>query len=310
MAGRRPKLQMTANRERWLVSYADFMTLLFAFFVVMYSVSQVSESKYRVLSDTLLDTFGMPHREDEPIQVGEIQRGAPIESVADSTYRDGNLDGDLVPPPADWLNALKEEVNSQMAPLAESGAANVDANEFWLEIELQSNILFASGSADVSDEAIRLFGEFATLISDGDYPVQVEGFTDNLPIATAAFPSNWELSAARATAIVKLLVENGVNPSRLSAVGYGEHRPVADNSTEQGRARNRRVVLAISKLPTDRPLLKEIIDTPALVPTPLPTSVPVNEESPAMQRLELDDGGLLFTSDPKGRGESDSNRNP
>ena len=120
-------------------------------------------------------------------------------------------------------------------------------DRLWIEIELSSSLLFPSGDALPNDQAFQLIDKVAGILAPFDNPVHVEGFTDNLPISTDKFPTNWELSAARAGSVVRMLAAQGVNPSRLAAVGYGEFQPVADNATAEGRARNRRVVLVVSR---------------------------------------------------------------
>jgi chemotaxis protein MotB len=124
---------------------------------------------------------------------------------------------------------------------------NVRGNELWVEIEMNSSLLFPSGDAVPNDIAFSLIERVARILAPYDNPVHVEGFTDNMPISTSQFPSNWELSTARAASIVRMLAMDGVTPSRLAAVGYGEFQPVADNATAEGRSRNRRVVLVISR---------------------------------------------------------------
>jgi chemotaxis protein MotB len=123
----------------------------------------------------------------------------------------------------------------------------VRGNELWIEIELNSSLLFTSGDALPTDMAFNIIEKIAKILAPYDNPVHIEGFTDSLPINTAQFPSNWELSTARAASIVRMLAMDGVNPGRLAAVGYGEFRPVADNALAEGRARNRRVVLVVSR---------------------------------------------------------------
>ncbi len=123
----------------------------------------------------------------------------------------------------------------------------VRGNELWVEIELNSSLLFPSGDAIPANEAFTIIEKVAKILAPYENPVHVEGFTDNLPISTTNYPSNWELSTARAASIVRMLSMDGVNPARLAAVGYGEFQPVADNATAEGRGRNRRVVLVISR---------------------------------------------------------------
>jgi chemotaxis protein MotB len=236
MLKRRP-IDLNINHERWLISYADFVTLLFAFFVVMYSVSQLNESKYKELSSSLNAVF---------TETQQTNIEGSNESNEDTKTSSANLLE---------LPALEYAFYQQLLPLIEQGAIEVSSNELWLQISLNNRILFGVGNVKPSAQANGVIAKIATIMKDTVNPVRVEGFTDNLAINTAQFPSNWQLSTARASAIVELLAVNGVSPKQLSAVGYGEFQPIADNSSEAGRAKNRRVVLMIGKFQESRPAL-------------------------------------------------------
>lgn len=228
------------NHERWLVSYADFITLLFAFFVVMYSISSINEGKYKILSDTLTGVFNQPDRSIKPIPVGEERprTSEPDRSIVDE-------ENDQVS--ADSLQSIASDVREAFGDLIDAHKLKVRGNELWIEIELNSSLLFSSGDALPNNAAFDLIEKIAKILAPYENPVHVEGFTDNLPIRTAQYPTNWELSSARAASIVRMLAMDGVNPGRMASVGYGEFQPVADNATAEGRARNRRVVLVVSR---------------------------------------------------------------
>jgi chemotaxis protein MotB len=228
------------NHERWLVSYADFITLLFAFFVVMYSISSINEGKYKILSDSLTGVFNQPDRAIKPIPVGEER---PRTTEPDRSL----VDEESAQSSADDLQSIASSVREAFGDLIQSEQLKVSGNELWIEIELSSSLLFTSGDAIPNNAAFDIIEKVAKILAPYENPIHVEGFTDNLPIQTAQFPTNWELSTARAASIVRMLTMDGVNPSRLAAVGYGEFQPVADNTTAEGRGRNRRVVLVISR---------------------------------------------------------------
>ncbi|ARU89149.1 flagellar motor protein MotD [Pseudomonas sp. M30-35] len=228
------------NHERWLVSYADFITLLFAFFVVMYSISSINEGKYKILSETLTGVFNQPDRSIKPIPVGEER---PRTTEPDRSM----VDEEQTQAPEDSLKNISDSITAAFGELIASDQLKVSGNELWIEIELSSSLLFSSGDALPRDAAFDIVEKVAKILAPYGNPVHVEGFTDNQPIRTAQFPSNWELSAARAASVVRMLAIDGVNPSRMASVGYGEFQPVADNTTSEGRARNRRVVLVISR---------------------------------------------------------------
>ncbi len=240
------------NHERWLISYSDFITLLFAFFVVMYSISSVNEGKYKVLSETLIGAFDMPEvsaSTPEAIELNEYTRNSVID-LPETASKEGDVssetaaDGDA---PGDQLNELSEQVGAAFADLIEDNQIAIDGNETWVEISLNSSLLFRSGSAYPVPEARPIITRIADLLAGYENPIHVEGFTDNVPINSELFPSNWELSAARSAAVVRMFSEMGVDPYRLAAVGYGEHQPVASNTTPDGRNQNRRVVLVVSR---------------------------------------------------------------
>ena len=264
---RKKRQEEHINQERWLVSYADFITLLFAFFVVMYAISSVNEGKYRVLSETLNQAFSEPTRSLEPVQVGDINRSAASFvddvndvslSLAQGSITEQASEGNKPkaeeerPAPelfdqaaADELVQVAEEIRFTLKPFVDEGLVDVRHNPFWVEVDMKSSMLFSSGSAILSREALRALRAVEGILKPIANPVHVEGYTDNVPIRTAAFPSNWELSAARAASVVHFFSRMGIRPDRLAAIGYGEHRPVATNDTDEGRNRNRRVSLII-----------------------------------------------------------------
>ena len=281
---RRRRAEVHVNQERWLVSYADFITLLFAFFVVMYSISQVNQSKYRVLSETFEHAFNSrqvtpdttssnPTRKViNPIQVGEPAL-SPAPSAIDITP---NSSSTPEPLPVDQLEEISSLFNERFADLINDELVSVTSNELWLQIELRDSILFASGYAEPSLQAQAIFDEIGSILKNYPTPIQVEGFTDNIPISNPRYPSNWELSSARATAIVKLLAARGVAPQRLSAVGYGEFQPVASNEHPDGRAQNRRVALMIARRKMERPGATVNQQIERTRPAPAATGTPSN----------------------------------
>jgi len=273
---RRRQQEIHINNERWLVSYADFITLLFAFFVVMYSISQVNQSKYRVLSETFLQAFNQPNDSKAnplpqekanpsndavtPLDMGktateEHVQPPPIVIVEDTAKPEMNAQSNTTAKTqtADELTQISDLVNEKFSQLINDQMIKVSSNELWLQIELNDSILFSSGGVDISPKAQVIFTEIANILKNYENPIQVEGFTDNVPIKNARYPTNWELSSARATEIVKFLAEKNIAPERLAAVGYGEFQPVASNDTEAGRAQNRRVAIMVAKRKMDRP---------------------------------------------------------
>ena len=266
---RRQKEEESQNHERWVISYADFITLLFAFFVVMYSISSVNDGKYKVLSSSLENVFSEKTKTLKPVQVGENKSGDQhdrivqlpipgnfpsredykysIEGLFDDVDPDASVAGGEGEEDANALGDLSEKLESALEGLIDDELASVNSTDDWIEVDIKSSVLFPSGAALPSSEARKIVSKVAQLLKEVDNPIHVEGFTDNVPIQNEFYPSNWELSAARAAAVVRLLEASDVAPGRLAAVGYAEFQPVADNSTEDGRAKNRRVSMIISK---------------------------------------------------------------
>ncbi|MBW0146736.1 flagellar motor protein MotD [Marinobacter arenosus] len=251
MRRRRQPQEDLHNKERWLISYADFITLLFAFFVVMYSVSSVNEGKYKVLSETLTGVFNAPQRSVEPIAVGEQpprSTATPSDAVIPPAVTEAprNSESDAQAR-TEALRTMADQLAMEFDELIEQGVVTMETSDRWLELNLPNSLLFGSGDAEPHYDAFEVVQKIARVLRDRDNAVKVEGFTDNQPINTPRFPSNWELSTARAAAVVRMLTMEGVEPERMAAVGYGRFQPVARNDTNEGRRRNRRVVLLISR---------------------------------------------------------------
>ncbi len=248
------------NRDRWLVSYADFITLLFAFFVVMYSISSINDGKYRVLSNTLTDAFLTEATTMDPIQVGELVRSLTPVSGEHAAREDPAAESAIIekeqanmeeseeqdpknePQP---LNAVKEDLANALEGYISKDLVDVIQTDRGIEVEMKSKMLFGSGSARLSSGAVKVLRDVAAILTPINNLIHVEGHTDTVPISTLAFPSNWELSAARAASVVNLFAKLGVGAKRMAAIGYGEYRPVVGNHLAEGRQKNRRVSLII-----------------------------------------------------------------
>lgn len=237
------------NLERWLVSYADFITLLFAFFVVMYAISSINEGKYRVLSDSLVNAFQEKQTSEKLIYMGERQSeilqgtGKPIgKSVPQRRSEDPSP---AVKQETEQMKRIARNVQSAMTSMVEQGQVRVTRSPRGIMVEINASTLFPSGDATLQPSSAEALAAVARVLSQVDNPIQVEGHTDNIPIRSLAYPSNWELSSARAGSVVRLLAEAGLPPSRLVAIGYADNKPVDTNATTEGRARNRRVNVLI-----------------------------------------------------------------
>lgn len=217
------------NRERWLLTYADLITLLMIFFVVLYAISAVDVKKFQVLASALTVQFGGGR-----MLIGDFQGTSTIQLPA--------------PSPSASLETLRDDTEDLLTRqgMQESSSASVQPR--GLEITLANQLVFTPASAVISPRARKQLVALGKLLNDTAGPVRVEGHTDTAPVHTAEFPSNWQLSAVRAANIAQLLVEQaGVDARRVSAVGLGESRPIADNRTPEGRLKNRRVVIVVGQ---------------------------------------------------------------
>ncbi|HUO18607.1 MAG TPA: flagellar motor protein MotD [Steroidobacteraceae bacterium] len=294
---RKPKRhEEHTNHEAWAIPYGDLITLLLAFFVVMYALSTVNQGKYRLLSDSLYAAFRGEPRTLEPVQLGQHQAGAGADShtgvlqqqrpdpqhapAAGELVKLAPVMPQVAPTRAAELAAqaaqreaalarVADQVQNALGDLVRRNLMTVRRKEMWVEVELRTDILFTSGSAQPAPTAVPVLERLAQVLAPLPNAIRVEGYTDNVPIRTSVFYSNWELSAARAGSVVRVLSGQGVDPGRLAVVGYGEQRPVASNDTPEGRNANRRVVVVI--LAVESPPAEA---APASAPASAPAAAP------------------------------------
>jgi chemotaxis protein MotB len=281
---RKKKHEEHQNHEAWAIPYGDLVTLLFALFTVMYAMSSVNEGKYRVLSDSLVAAFRGTPKSTTPITLEKSSSGKggdrqlsgmrptalmklrdpkamvdkpdkPALALGTSGALTESIDGKLAgshgqqAETGNSLYQMADEVRKALQDLIDKNLVHVRQTAFALEVEINTDILFPSGVARVEPSAIPVLGKVAQILKPFPNAIRVEGHTDNRPIATAAFPSNWELSAARAANVVQLFAKAGVDPLRMQVLGLGEFRPSAPNTTAAGRNANRRVVVVITEQP-------------------------------------------------------------
>jgi chemotaxis protein MotB len=261
---RKKKHEEHVNTEAWAIPYGDLVTLLFALFTVMYAMSSVNEGKFRVLSDSMIAAFHGAPKSMQPINVGAKQPGkggdkalVGVSPTALMKIKGQTLGGDLSPrDPAiengfaheelpGALIRMERQVQNAMQALIDAKLVTVRRENMWLEIEINTDILFPSGAAEFSPAAVAVLDKLAEVLEPFPNPIRVEGHTDNRPIRTAAFPSNWELSAARAASVVHQFTKEGINPLRLEIVGFGEYHPRQPNDSTDGRNANRRVAILV-----------------------------------------------------------------
>jgi chemotaxis protein MotB len=271
---RRKRAPAHTNHERWLVSYADFITLLFAFFVVLYASSQVDQKKVGKLALAIQVAFQelgvFPASATQiPLDINDPMPFSTVQAVQ-NVKRNTEL-GRITSSPEDSLAATSEQTDlaALQNELREALRKEIALHEVALHretdglvVSLQDFGFFDSGSATIKPESLSALDRIASILAIRTYRLRIEGHTDNIPIHTAQMASNWELSTARATALVRvLIIGHSFAPERLSAAGYAEYHPVASNSTAQGRAQNRRVDIVILSAPAP-------VATPSSLPAP------------------------------------------
>ena len=238
---RKLRHQIPDNLDRWLVSYADFITLLFAFFVVMYAISSVNEGKYKIFSTSLITAFGSRGVAKTEV-VPPSQQDMLLKSLVDR--RNARL-AEQQRKQQGYMQSVAKNLNQVMQPLVTSGQVSVNQTSRGVVLEINASALFNQGDAELQGNSPKILAEVARVLGQGDQAIEVEGYTDDIPIKTPRFPSNWELSSARASSVVRLFIEHGVAATRLTAVGSAANHPVAPNDTPEGRARNRRVTVTV-----------------------------------------------------------------
>ncbi len=229
------------NPDRWLISYADFITLLFAFFVVMYAISSVNVSKYRALTNSVGNAFSKQANDIEPVETVEnnpkttVIKPLPLDYLLKEKYKRER----------EKMSKMGLDIANKLAPQIQDNKIQVMQNNKGIRIDINDSLIFGSGSAELATPAVSIIQEIANTLKENNRQIQVEGHTDNTPIHNDSFFSNWELSAVRATTVVRMLSAAGIAQSRLSAIGYGATQPLTSSDTEFGKAKNRRVSIMI-----------------------------------------------------------------
>jgi len=280
---RRKKHEEHVNAEAWAIPYGDLVTLLFALFTVMYAMSSVNEGKFRVLSDSMIAAFHGTPKSMQPINIGEKEPGKggdkPLVGVTPTALlkikgQNPAAIAELKPRQAPQAQPLEEvpgalsrmqrQVQDAMQALIDAKLVTVRRENMWLEIEINTDILFPSGAAEFSPAAAPVLDKLAQVLQPFPNPIRVEGHTDDRPIKTAAFPSNWELSAARAASVVHEFTKAGIDPLRLEIVGFGEFHPRQPNASAEGRNANRRVaIMVLEEVAPGATVTAKAADSPA-----------------------------------------------
>jgi len=307
------------NVHRWLVSYADYMTLLFALFVVLYAMAMVNEKPFESITESVGRVFQANEEQpknrghgDDILEVntsktnknlfgnGILEEAGPQLLEGEQTL--SNISDSQV---GTNLTSLENELHAALYELVESGFAQLQVDGDWLEIELNSGLLFPSGSSSATNSATSILSVIYSVIGEVGNFVRVRGYTDNQAINTEIFSSNWELSVYRATSILRVLEELGMNPARMAIEGYGQFYPTADNTTAQGRAKNRKVVVAISKYGLEK---SNLLNTPTISVKDVEAitrAVNPGDDSDEIKIIRLPNGGIRITTRSEGVAQSD-----
>ena len=281
---RRTPEKKAPNHERWIISYADFTTLLLATFVVMYAVSTVNSSKFQQMAEAFSTAFmgkvvniqssgfaaankapfdNMPSPVHTPVITREVQIKHLPPALRQHVERQ-----------VEKLNEAYEKLTALLAGMISKGEVRVSLRSLGVVIDINAVVLFKSGKADLNPEALKLIEQVASVLKELNYRIQVNGFTDNAQIHSAQFASNWDLSAGRAISVVKRFMLDGIDPSLLVGAGYGEYHPVAPNDTPEGMTANRRVsIVVVAPVEGQDPL-----QTP-LLGSPQPSSGPAQDDA-------------------------------
>lgn len=220
------------NHERWLVSYADFITLLFAFFTSLYAMSSVNEGKFRILSESLAVSFNPSLYTSTKMQEGPRFVREQRPSIA-TEFKDVNAGN-------------YKKIQTALSDLEKEKKLTFIVDNQKIVIRISETSLFEPSTDEIAEGGYEVLSEVGAVLKDMPSQVRIEGHTDNIPVNTERFPTNWDLSSARALKVLKYFIDaHSFDPTRLSAVGHGEYRPADTNDTPSGRAKNRRVDIMV-----------------------------------------------------------------
>ncbi len=284
------------NVDRWLISYADYMTLMFAFFVVLYAFTLLKQQQLQQLSTHLEQIFNPQPPTGtriidgsapptDALLVGEGLNEVRGNHLVDEQSALVNIDRQQLGMP---LSSVDSQLRESLADLEQQGLLSVTAEDDWVTIDLSSGLLFGSGSANLMPAAKLILAEIGRVLAKNNNFIRVRGFTDDQPINNELFPSNWELSAWRALAVLRHLQQQ-LAPPRLALEAYAAYWPITDNSDEQARARNRRVVIAVSKYAWQPPVA---VSEPSSAEADI--SAPSQPQEGPQIEAELDNGLKLI----------------
>lgn len=243
------------KRDRWVLSYADFITLLFAFFVALYSLSLKDAGDGKQLADSLNGVFDAVQKSIKPISIGDPQAGQPESERLLEIAPDDQTEFDSPPGQVEGqsplYDVLSDTISSQFPMLENEGMLSIYEDEQWVTLDMKAALVFGQGDYELTNEAVALMIVISSILHNYPAPILVLGNTDDLPINSSAIPSNWHLSSLRAAAVVDELVYRGIDPKLLAPMGFSSENPKVRNTNDYARSQNRRVTLKISKRMAD-----------------------------------------------------------
>lgn len=246
---RKKQHEKEANHERWLVSYADFITLLFAVFVTLYAMSQTDKKKVEEVMASMRDSFGYstsPASKPSVIEAGAMNIIPSLSKATQVPQKGRSRAGGKSRGGEKDFKATKASIEAYLLKVGAQAKVTVAINQRGLVVSLKEAGFFDSGSATLKQGSYTLLNDVVGSLASYSNGIRVEGHTDNMPISSQAFPSNWELSTTRATNVLQYLTkQDDFDPGKISATGYGEYRPISDNSSSDGRGKNRRVDIVL-----------------------------------------------------------------
>ncbi|WP_375057644.1 OmpA family protein [Zobellella sp. DQSA1] len=263
----------SAGLDRWLVSYADYMTLVFALFVVLYAIhASKSEGQQQLVEGMQQALVRLSGQQQPEALAAQTAVAAADEALADAEPMDSTL------------AELEQQLYRQLAPLIEQQLVEFERDGDWLTLNLDGDLLFASGSALLGPNSRPVLGTLVPVLAQGHHYIRVRGYADRVPISNELYSSNWQLSAERARAVLEWLLRAGIAAPRLALEAFGEYQPRDPSRGERGRALNRRVEIALSSRQWQpRP--------------PLPSRPLVSERSPGLRVYELPGGGIRISTE-------------
>ncbi len=218
-----------------MATFSDMMTLLLCLFVLLFAMSSTQEESFKELVQSLRSALGVQQVPEAGTREGLVMHNIPTEKTATEAVDEA---GGMV---QKELNEIVSDVRELVMFNQLGGMVKVEQNEMGAVITISDVVLFPPGDSRMTEDGLKIIRKIAIVLAQFQYHIQIAGHTDNTPISSACYPSNWELSASRACEVVRYLTQNGLDPTMLSAVGYGEFRPIDTNDTPEGRAQNRRV---------------------------------------------------------------------